>query len=98
MLGGNTRRSFLKHRGAAAAIFGLGDLGFLSKLSPVAADETKFDAGALQLHPDVAPVVRLLEETPREKLLEEVAAQIKRGLSYRELLAGLLVAGVKNIE
>ena len=42
--------------------------------------------------------MRLLEDTPREKLLEEVAARIRGGLSYRELLAGLLLAGVKNIE
>ena len=39
-----------------------------------------------------------LEETPRERLLEEVAARIKRGLSYRELLAALLLAGVRNIQ
>src|SRR5262249_39320556 len=31
-------------------------------------------------------------------LLEEVAARIKRGLSYRELLAALLLAGVRNIQ
>ncbi|MGI8782871.1 MAG: hypothetical protein ACR2L2_04365 [Acidobacteriota bacterium] len=42
--------------------------------------------------------MRLLEETPRQRLLEEVAARIKRGLSYDELLAALLLAGVRNIE
>ncbi len=42
--------------------------------------------------------MRLLEETPRERLLEEVAARIKRGLSYGELLAALLLAGVRNIQ
>src|SRR5207253_5056043 len=41
---------------------------------------------------------RLLEETPRDRLLEEVAARIKSGLSYRELLAGLLLAGVRNVQ
>jgi hypothetical protein len=46
----------------------------------------------------VEPTVRLLEETPREKLLEEVAARVKAGLSYRELLAGLLLAGVRNVQ
>jgi hypothetical protein len=30
--------------------------------------------------------------------LEEVAARIKRGLSYRELVAALLLAGVRNIQ
>jgi hypothetical protein len=98
MLGGNTRRSFLQRGAAAGAIAGLGDLGFLGKLAPVSAAESQFDAGTLRLHPEVEPVVRLIEETPRDKLLEEVAARIRGGLSYRELLAGLLVAGVKNIE
>jgi hypothetical protein len=98
MRGGNTRRSFLQRGAAAGAIAGLGDLGFLGKLAPVSAAESQFDAGSLRLHPEVEPVVRLIEDTPRNKLLEEVAARIRGGLSYRELLAGLLVAGVKNIE
>ncbi len=98
MRGGNTRRTFLKHGATAGAVWGLGDLGFLSKLAPVAAGEASLDANSLWLHPEVEPIVRLLEETPRDQLLEEVAARIHRGLSYRELLAGLLVAGVKNIE
>ena len=34
----------------------------------------------------------------RAALLEEVAARIKRGLSYRELLAALLLAGVRNVQ
>ena len=41
---------------------------------------------------------RLLEETPRETLLEEVAPRIKKGLRYREVLAGLLLAGVRNVQ
>jgi hypothetical protein len=98
MRGGDTRRTFLKHGAASGAILGLGDLGFLSTLTPVGAAETRFDAASLRLHPEVEPIVRLIEETPRDKLLEEVAVRIRNGLSYRELLAGLLVAGVKNIE
>ncbi len=98
MLGGNTRRTFLRRSATAGAVLGLGDLGFLSKLMPVRADEAHIDAGKLRLHPEIEPVVRLLEDTPRDKLLEDVAARIRGGLSYRELLAGLLVAGVKNIE
>jgi hypothetical protein len=98
MRGGDTRRTFLRRGATAGALFGLGDLGFLAKLTPVRADETQVNGGELRLHPEVAPVVRLLEETPRDKLLEVVADRINHGLSYRELLAGLLVAGVKNIE
>jgi len=41
------------------------------------------------------PLVRLLEDTPRARVLEEVGARLRRGLSYRELLAALLLAGVR---
>ena len=47
---------------------------------------------------DIEPLVRLLEETPREKLLEEVAGRIHKGTSYREVLAALLLAGVRNVQ
>ena len=43
-------------------------------------------------------MVRLLEKTPREQVLEQVAAKIKRGTTYREILAALLLAGVRNIQ
>jgi hypothetical protein len=44
------------------------------------------------------PLVRFLEDTPRERLLEETGARIRRGLSYQDLLAALLLAGVRNIQ
>ena len=52
----------------------------------------------VRFDPDIEPLVRLLEDTPRERLLERVAAEIQRGLAYRELLAALLLAGVRNIQ
>jgi hypothetical protein len=73
-------------------------LGFLARLNPVSAADAKLDPKVLELSPDIAPVVRMIEETPRDRLLEETAAWIHRGLSYRDLLAGLLLAGVKNVE
>ena len=87
------RRRFLAHRAAGAAMAGLGDLGFLSRLRPVSADEAKLDPKVVRLQPEIEPLVRLLEDTPRERLLEEVAGRIKKGLSYQEVLAALLLAG-----
>ena len=43
-------------------------------------------------------MVRLLEETPRERALEVGIAQLKKGLSYKDLLAGLFLAGIRNIK
>ncbi len=97
MSGHSSRRAFLQ-TGLGAAAAGLGDLAFLSGLAPVSAEETRLPREHVRLRPEIEPLVRLIEETPRERLLEEVAARIKGGLSYQELLAALLLAGVKNVE
>jgi len=93
-----TRRRFLKTTIGGSALLGLGDLGFLAQLRPVSAAEAKLESDVVRFHPEIEPLVRFLEDTPRERLLEEVAAKIKRGLSYRDLLAALLLAGVRNIQ
>ena len=64
----------------------------------VSADESQLDPNVVRLDPEIEPVVRLLEDTPREQLLEKVAQRIKDGLSYREVLAALLLAGVRNVQ
>ena len=92
------RRHFLHATAAGGAMLGLGDLSFLSRLPRVSAAEAKLDAKLVRLDPGIEPTVRLLEDTPRERLLEEVAARIKSGLSYREVLAALLLAGVRNVQ
>ena len=93
------RRKFLRLSTAASGtLASLGDVAFLSVLPPVSAAETKLPPKAVRFDPEVKPLVRLLEETPRHRLLEEVAARIKKGLSYRNLLAALLLAGVRNVQ
>lgn len=92
------RRSFLKTAATTAALPWLGDLGFLASLPPVAGAEARLEAGHVRFHPEIEPLVRLLEETPRERVLEEVGARIRKGLPYRELLAALQLAGVRNIQ
>lgn len=77
---------------------GLGDLAFLSQLAPVSAAEATLDPQIVQLRPEIEKTVRLLEDSPREQLLEQVADRIGRGLSYREVLAALMLAGVRNVQ
>src|SRR3954463_5095613 len=93
-----TRRRFLKSSATAGAALGLGDLGFFSRLPRVSAAEARGKPVVVRFNPEIEPLVRLLEDTPREKLLEEIGARIRRGLSYREVLAALLLAGVRNIQ
>ncbi|MSU63046.1 MAG: hypothetical protein EXS31_11745 [Pedosphaera sp.] len=92
------RRSFLKSTAAAAALAGLGDFEFLGKLPRVSAAEARLPAQLVKLHPEVESLVRLLEETPRERVLDEFAARVKQGTTYREILAAILLAGVRNIQ
>ena len=93
-----TRRHFLKSAAATGAVLGLRDLGFLSQLRPVSAAEARLEPNIVRFNPEIEPLVGFLENTPREGLLEEVATRIKKGLSYRDLLAALLLAGVRNIQ
>lgn len=93
-----TRRRFLKCAAVTSAALGFSDLSFFSRLPRISAAEAQLDPKVVRFHADIEPVVRLLEDTPREKLLEEIGARIRRGLTYREVLAALLLAGVRNIQ
>src|SRR5205085_3110644 len=43
------------------------------------------------------PLVTLIEDSPRDRLLEDVADRIRKGTSYKDILAALLLAGVCNV-
>ena len=94
----SSRRAFLGRSVQAAAGVAAADLAFLSSLQPIRADETKVDPKAVQFRPEIEPLVRFLEDTPRNKLLEGVAAKIRNGTTYREVLTALLLAGVRNVQ
>ena len=92
------RRNFMMKGAAAGALAAVGDLAFLAQLPRVSAAEAKLPSRLVHFHPEIEPLVRLLEDTPRARVLEEFAAKVKRGTSYREVLAALLLAGVRNIQ
>lgn len=76
----------------------MSQLAFLNKLPSVSAAEAKLPRQLVRFHPDIEPLVRLLEETPRERVLEEVAHKIRRGVTYPEVVSALFLAGVRNIQ
>ena len=80
------------------ALAGLGNITLLSRLPRVSAAEAQLPARLVQFRPEIEPLVRLLEDTPRERTVEEVAIRIRKGLPYRDVVAALLLAGIRNIQ
>jgi hypothetical protein len=91
-----SRREFLQ--ATTGALAAAADLAFLRDLPAVSAAEAQVDPQIVRFQPEIEPLVRLLEDTPRERLLEEVAARIRLGTTYQEVLAALLLAGVRNVQ
>ena len=65
------RRRFLTTAAAGGALAGAGNLAFLASLPPANAAETELRARAVGFDPDIEPLVRLLEQTSRDKLLDQ---------------------------
>ncbi|MBN83540.1 MAG: hypothetical protein CMJ70_25695 [Planctomycetaceae bacterium] len=49
------------------------------------------------LREDIRPLVQLIENTPRDRCFERIAEQLRRGLPYRDFLAALYLAGIRNV-
>lgn len=84
-----SRRQFLR---AAMTVGGIalgggGQAGAEQRAAPVG-----------RLQPAIEPLVRLLEETPRDRVLEAVGQRVQGGLVPDTLLAALFLAGVRNIQ
>src|SRR5687767_8174131 len=92
------RRSFLRLAGGAGALAALGDLGFIGRLPSVTAAEAALDPKIVRFDPQIEPLVRFLEDSPRDRILEELALRVRKGLPYRDVLAALLLAGVRNVQ
>ena len=92
------RRHFLKSCAATGAWWGLADPCLFPGLPTLRAAESELPSKFVKFSSEIEPLVRFLEETPRRRLLEEVAQRIKKGTSYGELLTALFLAGVRNIQ
>jgi hypothetical protein len=83
------RRSFLASSAA---------LGFLNGLPAVAAADARVNPDLVKFDSDIEPLVRLLEDSPRGKLLEKVGGLVKNGLPYQDALTALFLAGIRNVQ
>lgn len=77
---------------------GLGPWEALRAITPASASEAEVKPEMVQFVPEMEPVVRWIEDTPRERFFEKAVGELKNGLSYRSLLGGLFLAGIRNIK
>lgn len=92
-----TRREFLKSSAGAGMLLGCATPAALGALAPQARKEAQVTPDLVRFTPDVEPIVRLIEETPREKCFDMMVEQLRRGLPYRNFLAALFLAGIRNV-
>ena len=92
------RRRFLQSASALGLGAGLGDWALLRTVTPAGAAAMAVGPDAVRFRPEIEPVVRWIEETPRDRILDVAVDHLKNGLSYRDLLAGLFLAGIRNIK
>ncbi|MCL4202523.1 MAG: hypothetical protein KJ000_08500 [Pirellulaceae bacterium] len=93
-----TRRGFFQTTTAAAALAGMNRLGNTVGLVPVSAAESPTQGKIVPLEADIEPLVRMIEDTPRERLVEQMAARVREGLAYQDILTALQLAGVRNVQ
>ncbi|WP_437223055.1 hypothetical protein SH661x_003055 [Planctomicrobium sp. SH661] len=94
----SNRRSFLARSTTGSLLAMSGQFGFLNRLPRLTAAEAALPSGMVKFDPEIEPLVRLIEETDRSQLLEQVASRIHAGTSYQQVLAALLLAGIRNVQ
>lgn len=92
-----TRRDFLTAVGGAS-LAAAGDFGFLSLLPAVQGKDMEPARAMAGVAGDIEPLVRLIEETDRARLIEEMARRVREGTSYQQIMAALMLAGVRGIQ
>jgi hypothetical protein len=92
------RRRFLQSASAIGLGAGLGNWAGLKLITPARAADLKVGPDAVQFRPEIEPVVRWIEETPRERALEVAIGHLKGGLAYHDLMAGLFLAGIRGVK
>jgi hypothetical protein len=91
------RRHFLQSATALGIGAGIGGNAAWRAITPARA-AMALTPDAVRFRPEIEPVVQWIEDTPSERIIEVAVDHLKKGLPYRDLLAGLFLAGVRNIK
>ncbi len=92
-----SRRRFIRSS-SALSVGAAASLTVSAGLPVVQADDVQLAVGSVQFRDEIEPLVRLLENTTREQIVERVVAEIRKGLTYRELLTAVFLAGIRNVQ
>ncbi len=85
----NTRRSFI---GSTSAWLGVGIPG-LASLASLSANEG--EALNVALNVEIAPLVRLIENTPREKSVAMMIGELRKGTTRNQFVAAMFLASAR---
>jgi hypothetical protein len=91
------RRKFIERAGGAGLLTTLGGLDSLLAWGPADAGASTVTPDLVRFTTEIEPLVRLIEETPREDCVDVLAARLRAGMSHRQFLAALFLAGIRNI-
>lgn len=92
------RRDFLKDFVGGSVITSAAAWQALQAIVPARAEDAQVTPGIVQYRPEMEEVVRWIEKTPRERILDEAVSRLKQGLPYRQLIGGVFLAGIRNIK
>src|ERR1700712_4896053 len=92
------RRRFLQSASALGLGAGLGSWDRLIGVTPARAADLAVGPDSVRFRPEIEPVVRWIEETPRDQAMEVAIGHLKAGLPYRDLLSGLFRRGPRKVK
>jgi hypothetical protein len=90
-----SRRDFLHISASVGFLGGLGPIGTLGR---ALAAQVDVGPDLVRLSADIEPIVRVIEATPREKIFEAAAGLLRSGVGYRQFMAALYLAGIRNVD
>lgn len=92
-----SRRDFLRQTAWATAGWTAGSYAWSRYARGQEAPPAPLAPDMVRFTPDLERLVRLLEETPKERAIAAVANELRAGLGPRSLMAALFLAGIRNV-
>ena len=90
-----SRRSFIRSAATAGSLV-LGNWAKLLPISPATAADVTVTPDLVRFSPEMEPIVRLIETTPRDQCPAMMIEQLRKGLTYRQFLAALYLANLRT--